>query len=105
MTQVANYFTQSGNFISAALGGVDPRTGLYSFSFPIASVVANNNLGPEIDVSLHYNMLDSNNIGLGMGFSFSFSQYDALNKVLYLSTGDKYHIYESANGVEIEQKN
>ncbi|CQH97669.1 Rhs family protein [Yersinia enterocolitica] len=104
MTQVANYFTQSGNFISAALGGVDPRTGLYSFSFPIASVVANNNLGPEIDVSLHYNILDSNNIGLGIGFSFSFSQYDALNKVLYLSTGDKYHIYEGANGVEIEQK-
>lgn len=99
MTQVANYFTQSGNFISAALGGVDPRTGLYSFSFPIASV-----LGPEIDVSLHYNILDSNNIGLGIGFSFSFSQYDALNKVLYLSTGDKYHIYEGANGVEIEQK-
>lgn len=104
MTQKSEYFTQSHNFFSASLGGVDPRTGLYSFSFPIINIVANGNLGPEINLSLNYNQLNTDNIGFGKGISFSLTYYDALNKILYLSNGETYRIKENPQGIEVEQR-
>ncbi|OCA56491.1 RHS repeat domain-containing protein [Photorhabdus namnaonensis] len=101
-----SYFTQSGNFISATQGSVDPRTGLFSLSMPIANLIGNNNLGPSLTLALSYAPLTQDNPqGIGTGCTLGLSYYDYSNRQLYLDTGEQYKIIEmSDNTVMVDQK-
>ncbi|WP_052760878.1 MULTISPECIES: RHS repeat domain-containing protein [Photorhabdus] len=101
---MSNFFSQAQNFFSAQQSGIDPRTGTFSFLLPIANIDANVGLGPTANVSLNYNMFKTGNIGFGIGFDFSFTTYDAKNKLLTLSSGERYKVYDTPEYVKVRQK-
>lgn len=84
-------FTQALNFFSPFDSGVDPRTGLFLFSFPLAEVRGNNTLGPLLPLALTYSPLRIGNpYKLGNGVSLPITSYDRTNKLLALSTGEYF---------------
>jgi YD repeat-containing protein len=100
-------FTQAGNFIGAAQGGVDPRTGIFSANMPIASLAGNSGLGPEIELALSYSPFSQTNpYGFGIGCTLGFSYYIYETRTLYMSTGEQYKIVEdlNKNTVTVSQK-
>ncbi len=100
-------FTQAGNFIGAAQGGVDPRTGIFSANMPIASLAGNSGLGPEIELALSYNPFSqTNTYGFGIGCTLGLSYYSFETRTLYMSTGEQYKIVEDLNTdtVTVSQK-
>ncbi|WP_446469574.1 RHS repeat domain-containing protein [Xenorhabdus stockiae] len=97
------FFSQASNFQSAAAGRVDPRTGLFNYMMPVAHLIGNNLLGPELTLALTYSPLNSADIGFGLGFSLGLSQYDAKNRILILSTGECYKVDESDKAVLLRQ--
>lgn len=101
-----DYSTQGSNFISATQGSVDPRTGLFSFAMPFASLTGNNNLGPQLDLSLSYNPTATDNqMGLGIACTFGTSYYDLPNGKLYTKDAEVYNVVENNNNtVTIKQK-
>lgn len=89
----SSYYTQASNFVSSTQGGVDPRTGLFSFSMPLANLIGNNNLGPALPLALSYTPLSTDNPqGVGVGCSLGLSNYDYQAQLLTLSTGEQYPI-------------
>lgn len=100
------FYTQAPNFVSAATGDVDPRTGLFSVSMPIANLVGNNNLGPALALTLSYAPLSTSNpLGLGIGCSLGLSYFDHANRLLTLNTGEQYPIIiNSDKSVSVVQK-
>ncbi|WP_446471353.1 RHS repeat domain-containing protein [Xenorhabdus stockiae] len=99
----ANFFSNANNFQSAVMGKVDPRTGLFNYLMPIINLIGNNQLGPEQSITLYYNPLNVADIGFGKGFSLGFTQYDVKNRVLVLSTGERYKVDESDKAVLLRQ--
>ncbi|MDE9437872.1 type IV secretion protein Rhs [Xenorhabdus bovienii] len=87
------YFsTQASNFFNALQTQVDPRTGQFTVNLPLASLVGNNQLGPELALSLSYSPLSSANYGFGTGFSLGLTQLNILTNLLELSNGEKYKV-------------
>lgn len=56
-----NFYSQATNFTNFVNGGVDQRTGLFTFDIPIATLTGSRLLGPQIDLSLHYSPLNTQN--------------------------------------------
>ncbi|WP_372501317.1 RHS repeat-associated core domain-containing protein [Tistrella mobilis] len=100
---MADFYSQAFNFPSALQGGVDPRTGLYSVTLPVARLIGNANLGPSIDLALRYDPLGAAAPGIGQGFSLGLSRYDSGQRLLILSTGDQFKVNETTNGVSLQQ--
>lgn len=100
---MADFYSQAFNFPSALQGGVDPRTGLYGLNLPVARLIGNANLGPSIDLALRYDPLGAAAPGLGRGFTLGLSQYDSDQRLLTLSTGDRFKVYETATSVSLQQ--
>ncbi|MBX6999796.1 type IV secretion protein Rhs, partial [Providencia rettgeri] len=98
------FFSQSQNFISALKTGIDPRTGIFSLNIPIVNINCNYGMGPEINLSLCSSSLQNNNSGFGMGFSLPLTTYDSKNKLLHLSSGEKYLINDTVANFEVKQK-
>lgn len=100
---MTDFYSQAFNFASATQGHVDPRTGLFSLSMPIASLIGNDNLGPNLPLTLSYAPLSTVNAGLGIGCSFGLSQYDRGTKTLTLASGERYKIHETTSSVTLQQ--
>ncbi|AOM40764.1 RHS repeat domain-containing protein [Xenorhabdus hominickii] len=98
-----SFFSNAHNFQSAAMGSVDPRTGLFSYTMLVAQLTGNNHLGPTQTIALSYSPLNTKDIGFGIGFAFSLTQYDKQNRLLVLSTGERYKVAETDNAVFLEQ--
>jgi YD repeat-containing protein len=98
----ASFYSQSSNFISAVQGGVDPRTGLYTFTLPLAKLQGNGLAGPALALTLNYSPLSAVDIGFGTGVGLNLSTYDTGNFQLSLSTGEKY--YTDADGTIRQRK-
>ncbi|KLU14377.1 MULTISPECIES: RHS repeat-associated core domain-containing protein [Xenorhabdus] len=98
-----NFFSQAANFQSTATGRVDPRTGLFNYAMPLAHLIGNNQLGPEQTFALSYSPLNSSDIGFGIGFSLGLTHYDAENRLLMLSTGERYKVFETDDRVFLKQ--
>ncbi len=98
-----NFFSQAANFQSTAAGSVDPRTGLFNYVMPVAHLIGNNRLGPEQIFALTYNPLNGVDKGFGIGFSLGLTQYDAKNRLLMLSTGEQYKVFETDEKVTLKQ--
>ncbi|WP_446469573.1 RHS repeat domain-containing protein [Xenorhabdus stockiae] len=98
-----DFFSQAANFQSTAAGRVDPRTGLFNYVMPVAHLIGNNLLGPELTLALAYSPLNSADIGFGIGFSLGLTHYDSDTKMLQLSTGERYKVDETDKAVTLLQ--
>ncbi len=98
-----DFFSNAHNFQSAAMGSVDPRTGLYTYAMLVARLTGNRHLGPTQTFSLAYNPLNTDNQGFGMGFSLGLTQYDSQQRLLSLSTGERYKVDEYTDQVYLKQ--
>ena len=90
-----NVQTQAHNFASAAQAGVDPRTGIFSFALPLATLSGHQNQGPFLSLRLNYSPLQSQNaFGLGTGVSLGLTSYDASVTPgrLQLASGEQYRV-------------
>ncbi|WP_119711189.1 hypothetical protein [Arsenophonus endosymbiont of Aleurodicus floccissimus] len=90
----AMYHSQAFDFTSAVTGQVDPRTGIFGVNIPIANIIGNNHMGPELPLILSYSPLDNNDATYGLGFSDNLICYNIESKILTLSTGQSYHVKE-----------
>ncbi|MCW2476362.1 RHS repeat-associated core domain-containing protein [Candidatus Symbiopectobacterium sp. NZEC151] len=86
------FSSQSGNFVGALETQVDPRTGQFMVNFPLANVVGNNQLGPELSLSLRYSPLNMTDAGFGRGFGIGLTQFNNRNNLLELSDGEQYRV-------------
>ncbi|MDR0218539.1 MAG: hypothetical protein LBI71_06600 [Enterobacteriaceae bacterium] len=98
-----DFFSQAANFQSTATGHVDPRTGLFNYVMPLAHLTGNHLLGPELTLALSYSPLNTDDLGFGIGFSLGLTQYDSQNRLLALSTGEQYKVYENDEQVFLRQ--
>lgn len=87
-----NFSTQAGNFVSALQTQTDPRTGQFMVNFPLAHLVGNGLLGPELSLGLSYSPLTAKNYGFGTGFSLGITQFNNQTNLLELSNGEKYRV-------------
>jgi RHS repeat-associated protein len=101
---MADFYTQSSNFVSAVAGGMDPRTGLFSATIPLGKLVGNNELGPILDLALAYSPLSAESNGFGTGCSLGLSRYDTDTGSLSLSNGERYRVLETSTGAILQQK-
>lgn len=86
-------YTQALNTCDAIQGRVDPRTGLFLFSFPVMTLQGNLLRGPSLTLSLNYSpLLTASPYGLGTGVSLGLSSWDSRpeQRLLQLSTGETY---------------
>ncbi|AST67374.1 type IV secretion protein Rhs [Kosakonia cowanii] len=97
-----NFYSSAINFLDSVQGGVDPRTGLFNVSLPLAHIRSGKLVGPKLDLSLQYSPLSTANEGFGMGFTLNLSRYNTDTGKLVLFTGEEYRV--NANGVGIKQK-
>ncbi|WP_249410702.1 sugar-binding protein [Pseudomonas sp. St316] len=81
-------------------GGVDPRTGQYTFAISLPDVKANHLRGPDLPLQLAYNPLNTRDSGYGHGWNLQLSQYTPSNQILSLSTGETFKVTgsDSASG-------
>jgi hypothetical protein len=62
----STFYSQAYNFVSAFQGGVDPRTGLMTFNFPLGTLRNFDGNGPGLALRLVYspqNQSDTFNLG------------------------------------------
>lgn len=97
-----SFYTQAGNFLNTIQGGVDPRTGMFNISLPLANLHSGSLAGPALALSLRYSPLSLQNEGFGRGFSLNLTRYDKTTGRLVLSTGEVYRI--SSSGDSVRQK-
>lgn len=93
--------SQAHNFISGAQEGIDPRTGLFSFAFPLATLSASENQAPFLPLTLSWSALQTGNpYGLGTGCTFGVTRYDeSVNPGhLLLSSGERYRVNRTLSG-------
>ncbi|KAJ5729088.1 uncharacterized protein N7483_003596 [Penicillium malachiteum] len=93
-------YSQGFNFNSYVEKGVDPRTGQYNCILSLYEVPAGVRNSPPLNLSLHFNPLGGDDVGLGRGWSFGgLSSYDQPSRTLILSTGENYKVQESTSSV------
>ncbi|WP_048961491.1 RHS repeat domain-containing protein [Enterobacter bugandensis] len=96
MINSTDIFTQGLNFMSAAQGRVDPRTGLFFFNFDLGTLAGNTGRGPGLPLSLRYSpMLTADPFHLGTGMSFGLSSFEPATHRLTLKTGETYTMENS----------
>ncbi|RAH76473.1 hypothetical protein BO86DRAFT_443462 [Aspergillus japonicus CBS 114.51] len=95
-------YSQGFNFNSYVEKGVDPRTGQYNCTISLYEVPAGVRNSPPLNLSLHFNPLGGDDVGLGRGWSFGgLSSYDPPSRTLILSTGENYKVQESTSSVRV----
>jgi RHS repeat-associated protein len=98
MTISTSVHSNAFNFMSFMQGGVDPRTGQYTFSISLPDVKTNDLRGPGVPLALAYNPLNTLDSGFGHGWNLQLSQYTPGNQVLSLSTGETFKVTGSDSG-------
>ena len=99
-----DFFSQSQNFIGAQQTGIDPRTGAFTLSLPLANINANYGFGPEIDFTLRSHSSSTKDEGFGLGFGLPFTTYDQESKLLRLSSGEQYLMEDNSMEFTVKQK-
>ncbi|MEJ5060073.1 MULTISPECIES: RHS repeat-associated core domain-containing protein [unclassified Pseudomonas] len=96
-------FSNAFNFDDFLSGGVDPRTGLYTFNLSLGNIHSSTLNGPSFNINLQFSPLDTLDTGLGAGWSIPLSRYDVLNNTLSLSSGDSYKATPVAGGLKFAE--
>ena len=95
---MGSYFTQAGNFADNDSGNVDTRRGLYSISVPVATLVGNGLMGPQLPMHLGYSPLSTADVGFGQGWNISMTTFDHSGKQLQAASGESLALSEPASG-------
>jgi len=93
--------SQARNFVSGALEGTDPRTGLFAWRFPLATLSASENQAPFLPLSLSWSPLRADSrCGPGTGFSLGLTTFDDAVRPgrLTLSSGEQYRVNSTLGG-------
>ena len=80
------------NFMSHLAGGVDSRTGLYTYSANLRSITGNDQLGPQFEVLLHYSPLSVSDSGYGKGWNLRTTEFDPARerRIISLASGETF---------------
>lgn len=85
--------TNAQNFPTFAGGGVDPRTGLYTFSLELSRILGGYLQGPSLSLALNYSPLAGDVWGLGDGWSFNLTHMSLEGTpALTLMSGERYRV-------------
>lgn len=87
-----NIVTNASNFSDYISTGVDPRTGLYSFSIKIANFLSHKTSGSLFSLMLHYSASSTYDMGFGRGWGLALSRFDRASNTLSLSSGQNFKI-------------
>ncbi|MFK0094924.1 RHS repeat domain-containing protein [Pseudomonas sp. NPDC090592] len=92
MSNERSVHSNAFNFMSHLTGGVDSRTGLYTFSANLRSLSGNDQLGPEFDVALHYSPLNVFDSGYGKGWNLRTTEFDPAmgRRIISLANGETF---------------
>ncbi|KAL6232351.1 hypothetical protein BDW75DRAFT_243047 [Aspergillus navahoensis] len=103
---MSSIYLQGFNFGSFAQKGVDPHTGQYTCAIAVYESPSETRNCPPLHLSLSYNPLSPQNVGLGQGWSFNLSGYrvESNSAVLSLSTGEHYQITETSRNVFVDDQ-
>ncbi|MEN8639031.1 RHS repeat domain-containing protein [Pseudomonas sichuanensis] len=82
------------NFMSFLQTGVDPRTGQYTVSLSLPDVKANALLGPQLQLALFFNPLNTHDSGYGRGWNLQLSQLSPStvpgSQIVAVHTGESF---------------
>ena len=95
----ASIYSNAFNFDEFLSGGVDPRTGLYTFNLCLGGIHSVALNGPSLDINLQFSPLNTLDSGLGAGWVLPLSRYDLLSNTLSLSSGDSYKAIPVSGGL------
>jgi RHS repeat-associated protein len=99
----APIFSNAFNFAEFLNGGVDARTGLYTFHLSLGNINSLALNGPSLETTLQYSPLNTIDSGLGAGWSLPLSHYDLANNTLALSSGDSYKAVPVVDGLKFTE--
>ncbi|WP_186650395.1 RHS repeat domain-containing protein [Fluviispira vulneris] len=85
-----NIYSNAFNFSSYLNGSVDLRTGQYSAVIKLATIRSSSSIESTRDISLIFNMMNTNNEGFGKGWSLGKSEYNTANSTLQLLSGGTF---------------
>ena len=95
-------FSQAFNNEVYMSGKPDPQTGTFPYVHKFGLLRADSGLGPEMELLMSFNVLDTgsqlNTTGLGSGFSFRLGGYNRDKAVLTLSNGKSYEVFWGGMG-------
>ncbi|UKZ82966.1 hypothetical protein TrVFT333_010767 [Trichoderma virens FT-333] len=98
-------YSQGFNFQSFLQKGVDPRTGQYTCTVNLYETPAHIRNVATFTLSVSFNPLNTQDVGLGIGWAFNLSAYDHRDrKTLSLSTGECYQATETATGLLVKDQ-
>jgi YD repeat-containing protein len=103
-TAISGVRSDAYNFLSFISSGVDPRTGTYSCSLSLSSLLSNALSGPSVPLVLGFNALQNFNQGFGIGWNMQFSSYNRTTRRLSLSSGATHHAVVSNRDFVITDK-
>lgn len=96
------------NMIDWFVDGVEPRTGMYIRTIPIATLPSNSIQGPILNFTLYFNQFNNIDYGFGVGWEMSLAHIDSNadgTRTLVLSNGNRYKILsESGSVVTLQYK-
>ncbi|KAL6796315.1 hypothetical protein GGI42DRAFT_331333 [Trichoderma sp. SZMC 28013] len=96
----SSVYSQGFNFESFLQKGVDPRTGQYTCTVNVYDTPSHARNVATFALSLSFNPLNTQDVGLGIGWAFNLSSYNHRHrKTLSLSTGECYQAIETASGL------
>ncbi|KAL7931500.1 hypothetical protein V8C35DRAFT_111365 [Trichoderma chlorosporum] len=97
--------SQGLNFESFLQKGVDSRTGQYTCTVTVYDTPAHVRNVAAFTLSLSFNPLSTQDVGLGTGWAFNLSSFDHRNrKILSLSTGECYQAIETPSGLQLRDQ-
>ncbi|MEH6418875.1 MULTISPECIES: RHS repeat domain-containing protein [Pseudomonas] len=92
MSDERSVHSNAFNFMSHLTGGVDSRTGLYTFTAKLRSISGNDQSGPEFDVTLRYSPLSLADSGFGTGWNLRTTEFDPAQnrRIISLANGETF---------------
>ncbi|WP_347910290.1 RHS repeat-associated core domain-containing protein [Pseudomonas grandcourensis] len=99
----APIFSNAFNFAEFLSGGVDPRTGLYTFNLSLGNINSLALNGPSPEITLQFSPLNTIDSGLGVGWSLPLSYYDRASNTLSLSSGNSYKAVPVVGGLKFTE--
>jgi len=99
-----NIHSNAQNFPAFANGGVDARTGLYTFTLSLPALSSSDLLAPEFALALTFSPIGGDDWGLGAGWSTNLSHLHLQRRLLKLSTGEQFRIDGSGQEPAITER-
>ena len=99
----ASIHSAAFNFDEFMVGGVDPRTGIYTCSLTLGDLTSGSMNGPSLPVRLFFSPLQGGDEGLGRGWSLALTRYDTASGLLTLSGGERYKARQTATHLVFDE--